>query len=203
MGIIVDLIIIAIVVFSTIIAYKKGLISQVIKLVAVFLSIIITLLLYRPVANFIINATTIDESIQNAIYDKSYEVMVNKDEDSEMKANIIQQATDGTLQRTSRELSIQIINIGVIIILFFGFKLIFRFVNAIANSIAKLPILKKLNKIGGVIYGLLRGIVIVYACLLLIGFVGKINNSNMIHKSVEESYLGKTMYENNIFNILL
>lgn len=203
MGIIVDLIIIAIIVFSTFVAYKKGLISQAIKLVAVIISIIITLLLYRPVSDFIINTTTIDETIQNGIYEKSYEIMIKKDGNSEMEQSIMQQATDGTLQRTSRKLSIQIINIAVILILFFGFKLILRFVDALANSIAKLPILKKLNKIGGILYGLIRGIVIVYACLLLIGFVGKVNSANFMHKSVEESYLGKAMYENNIFNILL
>ena len=57
MGILIDIIIIAIVVLSTFLAYKKGLIAQAIKLLAVIIAVIATLLLYRPVANFIINTT--------------------------------------------------------------------------------------------------------------------------------------------------
>ena len=65
MGVIVDLIIIAIVALSTYLAYKKGLVALAIKLCAVVISIVITLLLYKPVSNLIINTTSIDETIQN------------------------------------------------------------------------------------------------------------------------------------------
>ena len=63
--------------------------------------------------------------------------------------------------------------------------------------------LNQLNKIGGIIFGLARGLVIVYACLLLIGFVGKVNPKNYVFESVEQSTLGKMMYENNLFDILV
>ena len=59
MGVIVDLIIIAIVALSTYLAYKKGLVALAIKLCAVVISIVITLLLYKPVSNLIINTTSI------------------------------------------------------------------------------------------------------------------------------------------------
>ena len=64
MGILVDVIIIALVVLSTFLAYKKGLVAQAIKLCAVIIAVIATLLFYRPVANFIINNTDIDETIK-------------------------------------------------------------------------------------------------------------------------------------------
>ena len=203
MGILVDIIIIAIVVLSTFLAYKKGLIAQAIKLLAVIIAVIATLLLYRPVANFIINTTNIDETIQNSIYEKAYEVSTQKTNEENPENNIIEGAKLAGIQQTSRELSTQIINVAVIVILFFGIKIALRFVSALANVVAKLPILNKLNKIGGIIYGIIRGIVIVYACLLLISFVGKVDNTSFLHKSVEESNLGKTMYENNILNVLL
>lgn len=203
MGILIDIIIIAIVVLSTFLAYKKGLIAQAIKLLAVIIAVIATLLLYRPVANFIINTTNIDETIQNSIYEKAYEVSTQKENEENAQNNIIEGAKLAGIQQTSRELSIQIINVAVIVILFFGIKIALRFVSALANVVAKLPILNKLNKVGGIIYGIIRGIVIVYACLLLIGFVGKVDNTSFLHKSVEESTIGKTMYENNILNVLL
>ena len=203
MGILVDIIIVAVVVLSTVLAYKKGLIAQAIKLCAVIIAIIATLLFYRPVANFIINTTNIDETIQNSIYERAYEVSTQRKNGEDAEKDLIEGAKLAGIQQTSREWSIQIINVGVILILFFGIKIALRFVTALADAVAKLPILNKLNKVGGLIYGILRGIVIVYACLLLISFVGKIDDHSFTHTAVEQSNLGKTMYENNILNVLL
>ncbi|MBR0491352.1 MAG: CvpA family protein [Clostridia bacterium] len=203
MGILVDVIIIALVVLSTFLAYKKGLVAQAIKLCAVIIAVIATLLFYRPVANFIINNTDIDETIQNSIYERAYDVAKQKTNNENPETDIVEGAKLAGIQHTSRELSIQIINIAVILILFFGIKIALRFVTALANAVAKLPILNKLNKVGGLIYGLIRGIVIVYACLLLISFIGKVDDTSVLHKTVEQSNIGKTMYENNILNILL
>lgn len=203
MGILVDVIIIALVVLSTFLAYKKGLVAQAIKLCAVIIAVIATLLFYRPVANFIINNTDIDETIQNSIYERAYDVAKQKTNNENPETDIVEGAKLAGIQHTSRELSIQIINVAVILILFFGIKIALRFVTALANAVAKLPILNKLNKVGGIIYGLIRGIVIVYACLLLISFIGKVDDTSVLHKTVEQSNIGKTMYENNILNILL
>ena len=203
MGFLVDVIIVALVVLSTFLAYKKGLVAQAIKLCAVIIAIIATLLFYRPVANFIIDNTDIDETIQNSIYERAYDVSKQKTNSENPETDLVEGAKLAGIQHTSKELSIQIINVAVILILFFGIKFALRFVTAIANTVAKLPILNKLNKVGGLIYGLIRGVVIVYACLLLIGFIGKVDDTSILHKTVEQSNLGKTMYENNILNILL
>lgn len=201
MGVIVDLIIIAIVALSTYLAYKKGLVALAIKLCAVVISIVITLLLYKPVSNLIINTTSIDETIQNAILEKATDV-IRQEEESDLSNEVIDFAKDGVLDVKARELSIQIVNTGVIIILFLIIKFLLRFVTVIANKIAKLPIINQFNKAGGLIYGLLRGIIIVYIALLLIGFAGQINKNNKLHKSINESTLGKMMYENNVLNML-
>ena len=201
MGVIVDLIIIAIVALSTYLAYKKGLVALAIKLCAVVISIVITLLLYKPVSNLIINTTSIDETIQNAILEKATDV-IRQEEESDLSNEVIDFAKDGVLDVKARELSIQIVNTGVIIILFLIIKFLLRFVTVIANKITKLPIINQFNKAGGLIYGLLRGIIIVYIALLLIGFAGQINQNNKLHKSINESTLGKMMYENNVLNML-
>ena len=202
MGIIVDLIIIGIIVLSTFLAYRKGLVALAIKLCAVIISILITLILYRPVSNLIINTTGIDEAIQNAIFEKSSQVLTQNN-DEELKDQVLEQAVSGMLPETARELSVQIINICVIIVLFIVVKLLLRFVSAIANKISKLPILNQFNKIGGIIYGILRGLVTVYVLLLLISFAGQINKNNSLHNSVGQSTLGKMMYENNVLNVLI
>lgn len=201
MGIVVDLIIVGIIALSTFLAYRKGLVALAIKLCAVVISIVITLLLYKPVSNLIINATNIDETIQNAILEKATD-LIKEEEKSDLSNEIVNQAKSGMLATEAREISIQIVNTGVIIILFIVIKLLLRFVTDIANKIAKLPILNQFNKAGGIIYGLLRGLIITYVALLLIGFAGQINENNSLHTSINQSTLGKMMYDNNILNVL-
>ena len=58
-----------------------------------------------------------------------------------------------------------------------------------------------INKTGGIIYGLLRGVLIIYVLLMLIGVFGQVNPNNSVHMQIEDSYLGKLMYDNNILNI--
>ena len=82
MGIIVDLIIIAIVLLSTILAYRKGFVSLAISLCSFVIAIILTLVLYQPVSNLVINTTGIDETIENAIYEKANDIMEENNEDN-------------------------------------------------------------------------------------------------------------------------
>lgn len=202
MGIIFDLIIVGIIVLSTFLAYKKGLVALAIKLCAVIISLVVTLLLYRPIANFIINTTSIDETIQNVVIEKSMEAIGQQAPQDELSQNLVADVASGQISQTAKDISVQVINLAVIIILFFVIKFALRFVTAIANKVAKLPIINQFNKAGGIIYGIIRGLVIVYTCLLLISFAGQINKTNFLHESVEQSFIGKTMYENNILKIL-
>ena len=83
MSIVVDIIIVAIILLSTFLAYRKGLISLAIQLVAFVIAIALTLLLYKPVSNVIINVTGIDEAIQNAILEEANDIMSNDENGSD------------------------------------------------------------------------------------------------------------------------
>ena len=200
MGIIVDLIIIGIVLLSTILAYKKGFVSLAISLCSFVIAIVLTLVLYQPVSNLVINTTGIDEAIENSIYEKANDIMEENNEDN-VAGQIVETAKNEMLPQTARTIAINIVRGGVMIILIIAIKLALRFVNAIANVIAKLPIINQINKAGGMVYGIFRGILIVYAVLLVLTIPGQINPNNKANKSVDESYLGKTMYQNNILNV--
>lgn len=201
MGIIIDIIILAIIALSIFLGYRKGLVELAIKLCAFLIAIVITFILYQPISNLVINTTSIDETIENAILEKANDVMEGEEGDDELSEEIKQEATQGLLPEAARELAINIVRGGVIILLYILIRIALRFVTALANLVAKLPILKQFNKAGGAIYGALRGIVLIYVCLLIIGIFGQINPENTVHKNIQNSYLGKAMYENNVFNI--
>ena len=87
------------------------------------------------------------------------------------------------------------------IVLFVVVQIVLKFVTVIADAIAKLPIIDQLNKTGGMIYGILRGIFIIYVMLLILSIPGQINPNNIANESLDKSSLGKVMYQNNILNI--
>ncbi len=166
MKIIVDLIIIAIILISTFLAYRKGIVKLAISLLAFVISIVLTFILYQPISNLVINGTGIDEMIEDAIYEKANDIM-KEDEEESLTGEIIEQAKNEMLPETARTLAVNIVKGGTIIILFLGIRIGLKFVTFIADLVAKLPILNQVNKVGGLIYGILRGILIVYAILLI------------------------------------
>lgn len=202
MGVVIDLIIIGILVLSIFLGYKKGLVSLAVKFVAFIIAIVVTFILYKPIANLVINTTNIDETIQNSILEKTTQIMQNDEENKYIK-DIKEEAQNGIITQTARDLSINIVNIVVMIILFLLVKIGLRFITALANIITKLPILKQFNKAGGILYGLLRGLIIIYVALAIIWIIGQINSENKLHKDINASYIGRLMYNNNILESFL
>lgn len=199
-----DVIIIVLILLSTFLGYKKGLVSLGINLVAFVLALIISFILYRPIGNVIINTTQIDENIQKTI-EKNIEQTVTNEENSKNKDNItnqiIKMAKGEMLPQATKEISYSIVYGATMVILFIILRICLMLINCIANAIAKLPILGQVNKLGGAIYGVLRGVIITYFALLIISLIIVINPQNSLGKMIEETYLTKTMMNNNILNV--
>lgn len=196
MGIIIDIIIILFILASIFLGYKKGLVSLGINLVAFIIAILITFILYRPIANVIINSTQVDENLQAAIENQIGEVISN---DAETGA--IESATNSILQGGSKTLAINIIYGITMIVLFIIARIALIFISAIANMVSKLPILNQFNKLGGIIYGLLRGVIIVYVILMVVNLIITLNPTGKIKENIDETYLAKAMCEYNILNV--
>ena len=170
MGIVIDGVIILFILISVFLGYRKGLVSLGIHLVAFIVALVIAFILYRPIGSLIMNTTEIDESLQGTIETKLEEIVGN--DDAQIVTNsIIGDIQSGAISETSRSLSMNIIYGATIIVLFIILRIALVFISAIANWIAKLPILKQANKLGGILYGLLRGILITYAILLILNLV--------------------------------
>ena len=183
MGIIVDLIIIAVVLLFIFLGYKKGLVKLGIGLCAGIIAIAISLILYRPITNIVINTTNIDENIEQQIIEKS--------KTNEIAAEVAQ------------DLSYNVIRAVVMIALYILAKIALRFVTALADLIAKLPILNQFNKAGGLIYGAIRGLLIIYVALLIVNFAGQVNPQNTVNSEVQKSFIAKEMYNKNIIELLV
>lgn len=201
MGMVVDLIIIGIVLLSTFLAYRKGMVKLAIGLCAFVISIVVTFVLYQPIANLVINVTGIDEAIEDAIYEKANDMLKGDAEEDAITSQIVEDAKNQMLPETARALAINIVKGGVMVVLFVAIRIALIFVTVLADAIAKLPIINQINKTTGMIYGVIRGILVVYVVLLILAIPGKMNPQNSLNTSVEQSILGKVMYENNVLNV--
>ena len=209
MGIILDIILIAIILLNVIICYKKGLVKLAVGLVAVFISLVLALMLYKPVSNIITKNTEIDEKIKGSIIStlttENNESEINDSSDKGMM-KYMQSYVDDAVNKTKNEIvieasevvSIKIINICVFLGIFIVVRILAFLLTIIADLIMSLPILKQFNKIGGIIYGIIKALIIIYIILAIIFAITYITGNTTVSKAISESYITKIFYNNNI-----
>lgn len=207
MGIILDLVILGIILLNIFICYKKGLVKLAVGLVAVLVSIILALLLYKPVSGLIIEKTEIDNKIENAIIENfttKQDNEVEVDDSGFMK--YVEQYVDDTVNKTKNEIvteaagtiAVKVINIGVIILIFVVARLILILLTFITDLITELPIIKQFNEIGGVLYGVVKALLIIYVILAIAFFLVYVTGNVTISEAISSSYITKFFYNNNI-----
>lgn len=205
MGIIIDIILVVFLVGSTYLGYKKGLVSVAVSLIAFLAAIIITILLYRPIADLVIQNTDWDENLQNTIQKNIEDATKSEksDEEKNFAENMIDETKKDILPDTSRTIAVNIIYGITIIVIFILSRVLLLLINLMSEAITSLPIIKQFNEAGGVAYGLLRGIVVVYAIVMLLNLIISFDPQGELNKIVEETILTKFLININIFNLLL
>lgn len=198
MGIIIDIVIILFVLASIYLGYKKGLISLGIQLFAFILSLIITLILYKPIGSMIINTTQLDEKLQEIIQVNA-ESLISEDSDDKITNELIESAKNGMLPEASRSLAINIIYGITMLVLFIISRICFIFIKSLSDIIAKLPIINQFNRLGGILYGLLRGLLITYVIVMIMNLMITFNPKGSLNEIMNETYLAKTISQYSIF----
>ena len=202
MGIVIDIILVLIVALSAFLGYKKGLVELGAKLFAGIIAIVITLIIYKPVGNIVIKNTSIDEKIENIILEKTTNVIDENSKISDNKYiqdasdNAVSQVKEEVLPEQARNIAVNVVYGATALILFIVSKIVLSIVISLANAVASLPILKQFNEIGGFLYGLVRGAIISFVLILVIGTVAKLNPNGSLSKNVESTYLLKEVYDN-------
>ena len=202
MGILMDIFIVTILLINIFIGYKKGLINAAVSICAFLIAIIATLILFKPVSNFIIDNTYIDEKIKetiiNNIEDNSQE---NTNESTGIQgyiqakiANTADEAKDKAIEETADIISIKSIEIITAIILYIIVRIVVIFLKCVTGAVSKIPIIKQFNEAGGIIYGLIRALIIIYIFIVILLLVSSINKNGIIVNAIDQSYITKYLY---------
>lgn len=213
MEITIDLILIGMILLSTFLGYKKGLIGVAFKILSFIIAIIITLILYRPISSYIINNTNVAKTIENTIIEKLSTVEVEDGKIQKENTNLpnvivnyinegitntVNQTKEAVIQTVAKELTISAINLIVMIVLFLLTKLILLFAKAILEVICEIPIIKQFNEIGGIIYGIIRAILLIYIILAIISLILPMIDKTLILNLINSTIITKILYNNNI-----
>ena len=207
MGIIFDIILIGIILLNVIICYKKGLVKLAVGLIAVAAAIILALILYKPVSNLIIENTEIDENIEQAIINNfSGDTQENEEVRYVSVLDYLQKYVDDAVNKTQTEIvtqtagmmAVKIINVVVLIGIFIIVRAVLVLLTFISDIITSLPILKQFNEVGGILYGAIKALLIIYVVLAIVFFIICYTNNSTISEAINSSYITRFFYDHNL-----
>lgn len=210
MFLIVDLTILLVLALCILLGYKRGLAGCLIKVLAFFIALAVAIVLFKPVSAIVTSTTQVDENIQSSvvsIFEKEEENKDDKQEESKSPimdylADKAEEATEEkkkeVVNNAAKDISFKIIDALCFIAIFIVTRILLNFIKALADLITKLPIIKQCDKIGGVVYGILQGAIIVFIGLALITFISTATNQYTVLELVNQSYIGSILNNNNI-----
>ncbi len=207
MGIILDIIIVAIIALNIYICYKKGLVKLAVGLIAVVVAIILAIVLYKPVSNLIIKNTEVDKKIENLIIEN---FSANTEDGGETKyvglIDYLEKYANDAVTKTQNEIvyetagtmAVKITNIIVLLAIFIIARAVLVLLTFVSDAITSLPLIKQCNEVGGIVYGIIKALLIVYILLAMVFLIILISGNSTISNLVSTSYITKFFYNNNI-----
>lgn len=204
MSFLIDILVCLFIFITIYINSKKGLIEVAYKIVAFFIAIIISLILFKPISALLINNTNIDEYVNNYVVstidkDSNEEKTENKENNSIPKIfdNAINSAKQETTQAVSSSITNVVINIISFIAVFIITRIILIFLHIFSEAIGNLPLIKQFNHIGGLLYGILKSFIIIFIILALVSVLPLTS----LQETIGSTIITRTLY--NINPILL
>ena len=207
---IVDIIILGVIILSIILGKNKGITVCLVKIFDVIVAVIIALMFCRPVANYIIEKTPVGENLKQTVKksipmnDGEITIDENSNLPKAMKEYInnqvknVNDTKDNVIESISQEITQEIVTVISFIGIFIIVRAVLLIIKIVSKIINKLPILKQIDHLGGAICGAVEGIIAVYCILAVISIISPVIENTQILNQINNSYIGKAMYNNNI-----
>jgi uncharacterized membrane protein required for colicin V production len=206
---IVDLIIGVIIILFLIIGYKKGLVFCLINLATFIVAIVLAFALCSPVAELVKNTTEIDENMKSFIVSH-----MPGGEEIDLKANeqlpepirnaiddsvtSINEAKEKAIDATATEITNNVLKAICFVAIFFLVKILMLVLKVVSRIFTKIPVIEQINTLGGMIVGALEGLILVYVIFGVVSLISPMLTNTAIVDSINDSFFGKMMYNNNV-----
>lgn len=214
LGIIVDVIVFIIIAGNAVAGYKMGMTRVIFNIFSSLIAIILVFILYKPVSNYIFDHTKMAQNLENAIVENLSEYLKNEEEtavSNKEEANnmlamfmgqdmneMVQNTTDGIVTNASKQIAYRIVSGAVFLILFTVIRLALYLLKNYADFLANLPFIRVINSSGGMIYGVVKGFLLVYVVFAIISFMMPMIGDTIIVQAIDEAFIGSKMFQSNI-----
>lgn len=216
----IDICVIIIIAASGLKGLGAGLIVSLFNMVSYLAAGIVAKIYYPFLAEFILEKTNWSLTLQGFVYNnmnfgsqtqgESYEnifEMMNFPKAIEslfLKSDFLQACSQGVLYNIktymSQMIAKVILDILSIIIIFFAVKIVLSILETILKGISALPIIKQFNRLGGLLFGALKGVFVIYIFTAIMVPIASIFPSSYLVNTLNASSIAKFFYD---YNILL
>lgn len=106
-------------------------------------------------------------------------------------------AMEGIHSYVSDILTRMFINFISILLVFFIVKMILSILGHVLHNIASLPVLNQFNRLGGMVFGFIKGLLIVFILLAMVTPFMTMMDSSILVEGMEKSVLSNYLYHHN------
>ncbi len=206
-----DIAVLAIGVISVIIGFKRGFLQTLSGVASLVLSFILATTLHPYVASYL-STTPLHDTVHtsvSSVISVPEEKAVRLSDFGTAKLNLprdmtnsmqrsVDLAADSVEEKIADTITDGAMNIISMLLVFFAIRIILFLLMAISGVIRKMPIIGFGDGLLGALFGLLRGMLLIYLLLAIIAFSASVSPNNGAVQSVKQAELAKVMYHNNI-----
>ena len=218
-----DIALICTFIISIFAAFRKGFTYLVFNFICLLITIFAVLILCKPLTTFVYENTNVDEffskHIKSTIGDFIEEQLEKNTHINTGKTNIarpiaekintyIDEAEDKAVNNVSTyiadKLAYIVISALVVILLCIVIRISTIFLRAVLYFISELPFIHSIDKVGGIVYGVIRAYIIVYLILAILSLLSPLMANTGIIACINHSRFCEKFYNDNVFlNILI
>ncbi|MCF6466140.1 CvpA family protein [Clostridium sp. Cult2] len=178
-----DIVVIFILIYTTTKGLRLGFILSIFNIIQVILAVIITRIYYPVVYGYIINNPKV-YNIFKGITEVILKILFHSKIEEE--ANYLSHLFSTGLLRI-------VVTISAMILVFCLANILISLILGLFSFLLDTPVLKQLNKTGGLIFGLIEGLFIIYLLNLILSPIVSI---------LPQSFIGNSVYDSIILNYL-
>lgn len=220
----VDIVVAIVLIYNLYKGFMDGMIKSIFGLIGYLAALIVAKIYYKPFATYLVEnhkwftdlkvsiakqvISTFSKSTSSAVastYDSSSLGSMNLP--TNVKGSVVKFFTEfstastggSAVDRFADYFSSFIINGLTFLILIIGIMIVIKVSGGILDSFMKLPVLKQVNQLSGIIFGGIKGCLIIYLIMTIVVFTSPIISSTFVIDGIQESLLGSFFYNYNIF----
>lgn len=195
----------AILVLSAWRGYHAGIVKMILYIVSLVLTIMLAGALLRPVSLLIKNNTSLYRNIERSVEQAVNEYdIVNIDSLKElpfpeyMTKNITSGTSENLKNIVASVVSDQIFNAIIYICLNIIIYIVIKIIIGTFNIVTKLPVIKEINRLAGLVAGLMEGILLLWLFCLVLQAFGSENWAQEIFAQINNSSFLSWIYNHNM-----